>query len=78
MGEFEFEPCAIPGCESSACVAWQAEHRGVDYNGEDALFPIYRMQCASGHWYTKTGEGIHDPQVSDDRMEAFERDYHQA
>jgi hypothetical protein len=35
-------------------VAWETPATGVDFDGNDALFSIQRVECAIGHWWTNT------------------------
>lgn len=48
--------CAICGAPAEVEREWTAT--GVDYDGADAVFPMLKIRCAAGHWYTQAGDGI--------------------
>jgi len=48
--------CQQPGCEAVAEVAWE-----FTWRSSGGITPGARMQCASGHWLTWTGQEIQDP-----------------
>jgi hypothetical protein len=46
----ECEECGAP-----AAVAWSTTAHGSDFGPpNEAIFEIQRVQCAAGHWYTRT------------------------
>lgn len=50
----------LVGCEVCGETAERVEvgvMRGVDYDGADALFSLYRVTCVSGHRYNVLGDG---------------------
>ncbi len=50
--QWEMLECEV--CGAPASVAFASPATGVDFDGSDAVFEIQRVNCAAGHWYTRT------------------------